>query len=288
MFINRYRYKSFFKRILEDNLWVVRFLFNWLLNGGKTKTVLFYPEFPNKRMVLSKILKENNINMTNNPMLKHSLVIDWQNETERARFDWPKITTQPTINSKIDTIGKYAIDEIHQQVFGYCVNLNPKEHQGKMVLKSDANAMHDGKVIDGPITEVNKQYVYQLVIDNTAENNQVLDYRVPVVGDEIPFVYLKFRPRETRFSNINSSAKMVEVKTVLSLDEQEKITTFCKLLKVDYAELDVLRDNASKLIYIVDVNPTPWGPPNHLEKHKVKESKQKLFDAFLNQFFNRQ
>ena len=80
----------------------------------------------------------------------------------------------------------------------------------------------------------------------------------------------------------------MEVKTVLSLDEQEKITWFCKLLKVDYAELDVLRDNDSKLIYIVDVNPTPWGPPNHLEKHKVKESKQKLFDAFLNQFFNRQ
>jgi hypothetical protein len=284
MFINKYHYKSFFKRILENKLWVARFIFNWILNGGKTKTILFYPEFPNKRMVLSKILKENNINLTNNPKLKHSLVIDWQNETKRKRFDWSIISNKPAVNSKIDTIGKYAIDEIHQQVFGYCVNVNPLAHQGKMVLKSDANAMHDGKVIEGPIAVVNKQYVYQLVIDNTAKNNQVLDYRVPIIGDEIPFVYLKYRPIETRFSNINSSAKMVEVKSALNVEEQQKITAFCKRLNIDYAELDVLRDNASKLIYIVDVNPTPWGPPNHLEKQKVREVKRRLFAAFERQF----
>ena len=42
------------------------------------------------------------------------------------------------------------------------------------------------------------------------------------------------------------------------------------LLHVDYAELDALRDAQSGKLFVIDVNPTPWGPPAELsDEQKV-------------------
>jgi hypothetical protein len=35
---------------------------------------------------------------------------------------------------------------------------------------------------------------------------------------------------------------------------------------LEFGELDILRDNLSQKIYILDVNNTPSGPPNHIKK----------------------
>ena len=40
-------------------------------------------------------------------------------------------------------------------------------------------------------------------------------------------------------------------------------------MHLDYGELDVLRNRDDGLLYIVDVNPTPWGPPNHLSRQET-------------------
>ena len=58
-------------------------------------------------------------------------------------------------------------------------------------------------MIDGPITEVDPGLAYERLVDNRTDENTVLDLRVPMVGDEIPFVYLKHRPLGDRFSNTN-------------------------------------------------------------------------------------
>ena len=36
---------------------------------------------------------------------------------------------------------------------------------------------------------------------------------------------------------------------------------FCRTIGLDMGEIDVLRDNATGRIYIVDVNSMPFGPP---------------------------
>jgi len=89
--------------------------------------------------------------------------------------------------------------------------------------------------------------------------------RIPVICGKIPFAYKKYRPIETRFSNTNARAELVDKSAVISADEEAKILAFCRKQGVDYAELDVLRDNDTQKLYVVDVNPTPWGPPNHLD-----------------------
>ena len=49
----------------------------------------------------------------------------------------------------------------------------------------------------------------------------------------------------------------------------------------DWAELDVLRDNASGMIFVVDVNSTAFGPPNHLPPDETVRAQQLMLPSFL-------
>jgi hypothetical protein len=46
----------------------------------------------------------------------------------------------------------------------------------------------------------------------------------------------------------------------------------------------VLRDNHSKLIYIIDVNKTPYGPPNGLSSEETKKAVDLLTKSFVKAF----
>ena len=110
------------------------------------------------------------------------------------------------------------------------------------------------------------------------------DIRVPVFGHLIPFCYRKRRPIDSRFSNENTSATLCEVDTVLSAAEVQQIFQFCDAMGLDYGELDVLRDRDDGRLYVVDVNNTPWGPPNHLDPASVPVALQRLAHAFVAAF----
>lgn len=278
MLLNNYQYLSPIKRFWEDLMWFIRFGVNYIRNGFKTKTILFYPEYTNKRTVLSKILKENGWNITNNQRISHQITIAWENKTFRKE---PDLELKSVLNAGLTDISKEKVNALHEKVFGYGFHVNPTTHSGKMVAKSDENAQHDGKLMDGPIEKVEKGVVYQIVIDNTVNNAEVMDLRCPVFGSSIPFVYKKYRPIADRFSNTNTRAELVKTERVLSTLEKENIIAFCKTIGADYAELDVLRNKKDGRIYIVDVNPTPWGPPNHLPQAQVNTAKEKLYQAFF-------
>ena len=102
------------------------------------------------------------------------------------------------------------------------------------------------------------------LIDNRTDGGAVEDLRVPVVGGEIPFVYRKHRPFCDRFSNTNLWVGLATAEQVLSEGEQELLRGFCRAMGLDLGELDVLRDAGDTRIYVVDVNPTAWGPPRPL------------------------
>jgi hypothetical protein len=126
------------------------------------------------------------------------------------------------------------------------------------------NAKHDGTILDYP-EKPEKGYVYQKIINNYV-GNLVLDYRVPYVFGEMPFVYLKYRPVNNRFSNTNSFVNIEHTNKIFSESELKKINKFCVLMGLEFGELDILRDNLSQKIYILDVNNTPSGPPNHIKR----------------------
>lgn len=110
------------------------------------------------------------------------------------------------------------------------------------------------------------------------------DIRVPIVGSEIPFLYLRYRSLEDRFADVDMRAELVAVSDALHYDEPARLLLVAALLGVDYCEMDCLRDRASGRLYAVDVNTTPWGPPRRLSAEEGEHAIDRLAAAFVEQF----
>ncbi len=129
--------------------------------------------------------------------------------------------------------------------------------------------------------------VYQKMINNTL-GDEVLDIRVPIIKGTVPFVYLKYRRLTSRFSNKNiASDGRIPWCPFSLIMRSARIKQFAEKLGLDFGELDVLRDVDNGKIYIVDVNNTPCGPPNHLAKAESARAIQILSDSFNTVFFAR-
>ena len=72
----------------------------------------------------------------------------------------------------------------------------------------------------------------------------------------------------------NTKAIIAEVDDLLAKEEIEKICLFANKMGLDYCEVDVLRDRDSGLIYIVDANNTPSGPPSPISEGRWKGRRQ--------------
>lgn len=239
--------------------------------------------------VLSKIISVLNLTPSQGYDGDEDLNIFF-NAPETSRRDYPP----SSINYNFESNLKSFIDVAHMKVFGRSVCVIPDEivSGGRYLTKSDENAAHDGKIVsyeeiktlgDADLSGL----VLQRVINNVLDDNSVFDIRVPIVGSEIPFVYLKSRPKNNRFSNINSSSCIVGVPDVFTEAEVEQIMSFCRELNFEYGELDVLVDVTTKEIWIVDVNNTPGGPPNGLSRKEMDVSVGLLAGAFYRNFVDK-
>lgn len=258
----------------------------YVANGCRVKTILTLPHKPGPDSVLYKICHRLGVRMVDTAGIKADLAIHWEDCTVRQReatLDRLSVT-QPVLNSRCLDISKRKVEAVHQAVFGYGLAVNPREFTGRCVKKSNENALHDGKIIQGPVAQVEEQCVYQRVVNNSRDGKFVEDIRVPVFGKAIPFCYRKFRPIGWRFSNQNNSAELCEVAEVLSAQEVDLLLRFCHEMGLDFGEVDVLRDVDDGKVYIIDVNNTPFGPPNHLSGIDVQQALKKLSAAFQSEF----
>ena len=179
-------------------------------------------------------------------------------------------------------VSKRNVERVFAEVFGYALAVDPTTHAGPCVAKSDRrNSAHDGRVIDCPIAEADPELAYERLVDNRLEEAGFLDLRVPVVGGVIPFVYRKHRPLHDRFSNTNLWVGLAAAEEVFSGGERELLRAFCGAMGLDLGELDVLRDAADGRIYVVDVNPTAWGPPRPLRTADASRAVRAYAAAFV-------
>ena len=239
--------------------------------------------------VLSKIIEVLNLQPSRGGEGDEDLHIFF-NAPERSRQDVP----ESSINYFFQSNLKSDIDVVHKRIFGRSVCITAREivPEGHYLTKSDANAVHDGKVRSYEEVKQLKRkdlegVVLQRVINNILDEKSVFDVRVPVIGNEIPFVYLKSRPQSDRFSNTNSTACVVGALDIFKREEIEQILTFCKVLHLEYGELDILVDSKTKDIWIVDVNNTPAGPPNGLSRKEMDVSVGLLAGAFYRNFVDK-
>ncbi len=293
-FINNYRKgMPFPKKMLEDTMYRIYWLINYLKNGKQIKTALFYPQFPSKSTVLHKAFRYLNFNITNNPDKIHSIVIFWYDwtfsEPDAQILELAK--TKKVVNLHCNDISKSYVDEVFTQIFGYYSLVDCTTYAGLMVKKNEINAVHDGEIIQGPVAR-QEGFIYQKLINNVVEGKFVADMRVPVIGGKIPLVFVKYKTLETRFGlfkRFHNRLKNAEVhppEKLFSTDEIEKIILFCSKFGLDYGEVDVLRDLDNGKIYLIDVNNTPTGPP-YLDKQAKKEALHVMARAFAEAFLNK-
>ena len=167
---------------------------------------------------------------------------------------WP----DTAINVGITDISKHYVGQVFKRVFGYDLSVNPLLYQGAMVEKSDENAAHDGRVVQGPLAvhALRQGSVYQKLVDSTALGPRSEDLRVIYVMGKIAIVFHKFKHLEKRFGTDYDQVDIRETDDVFSQAEQASIIKFCRAMGLDFGALDVLRDKHDGRIYIVDVNKT--------------------------------
>ena len=245
---------------------------------GQPQFVLVHPDWPSKRasiMAYADSLKWVVTNRSETPAQLNGttvLKLAFDDRTEKRQ-------AQPGFwNGHCLDISKSTLDRHHQVVFGYGVNVEPATHSGPMLEKSEGNAVHDGKEIQGPLSpdQLQPGKVYQRIIDNRTDEGLFEDLRVVVIHGEVPVVYLKRKSGEVRYTNETAEVDLAESpKTVLSEGEIDQITSLSAKMCAEFAELDVLRDRQDGRIYCVDLNPTPYGPPAGLnETHRADAFQQ--------------
>lgn len=186
-----------------------------------------------------------------------------------------------TVNRRHRDNLKTTVARQWREASGQELDVDPRNHPGLIVEKSDANATHDGRIVRGPLreAEIIQGKVYQRLIDNTA-GDEVVDLRVTFHGNSVPIVYKKRRPVSSRFSNTNSGVEIAEPAAVFSDAELSKLLRFAELAGLDFGEADVLRDNESGMIWVVDSTQGPAGPPNGLSDRDKREAVERLSAAF--------
>jgi hypothetical protein len=288
---NKYRrgipvYEAAHKDLL---LWLkeIRFYFR---NNGRHRTMLVYPHFPSRGSTIYKLAGHMQFNVTNRLTHEFELAVYWEYTTFREEYHELEALAEkgyiPVINLYSRNIGKKYIDQMFKEVFGYSISIDPLSFMKKCVRKSDINAKHDGTIIQCPIKRVEDKYVYQKLVDNSWGDDSVMDIRVIVIKNVLPYLFLKFRKRSVRFKNISENPILIPTSEILKPQEIENINLFVKKIQLEYGELDVLRDNNDGKIYIVDVNNTPQGPPKHTKRSDKKKIFRIMKEAFITSFLS--
>ncbi len=190
-------------------------------------------------------------------------------------------SAKPAFNVGCFDIRKSVVARIFEETFGYALGVDPSAHHGMLVEKSESNGKHDGRLVEGPIASPKPGHVYQRNIENTFDGAEHVDIRTPVVGGRTtPFVFLKRRARDLRFTNDNHRVDLAATDAMLSRDEQEKIAAFARAMRLDFGGLDILRDRNDGRIYIVDANKTDMGPPSAMRAQDKLTAMRALADAF--------
>lgn len=185
------------------------------------------------------------------------------------------------INDTDFTDDKLVVQREFERTFGYGLEIDPTTYVGKAVKKSRVNAKHDGEIIECPIPKADPEMAYQLLVDNRNEDGDILEIRVSIMAYQPQLCHLKWRTEANRFVNWNKLIRLVpSIEDEFSAEELSKMAAFARSMALECGDMDVLRDNKTGRIYIVDANNTPYGPPNNIDEGDAPKLLRQYADAF--------
>ncbi len=238
------------------------FLAALVRNGFRSRYILSLPDLPSSQSALYKIAHRLGYRLTQDSHRHADIAIAWEDCTVRTKAAEVEAVaeTRRVLNIRVADIGKQRVDEVFERTFGYSLRVDPENHTGPLLRKSEANAQHDGQILEGPVRP-EPGFAYQRLVQNHV-GGLLEEVRVYVFGHSLPFGLLQRYPTKHRFTLEAGEASLHDINELFSSAELEQLRRFCSEMGLDYGAIDVLRDSDDGRIYVVDVNNTPFGPVN--------------------------
>jgi hypothetical protein len=256
------------------------------MSGHKRPTIAFYPDKPRPWYFIWPVMHVSGARVIED-VGAADIVMQFDDTTETAH---PHPAVKPgarLVNFNCHDVSKSHVAALFEQAAGYSLTVDPKTFTGRMVEKSEINAAHDGRVIDGSLAEPIVGKTYQRLIDNEIDGGLVEDLRCCLVGGTPTVVFRKRRPIARRFDNMNTDVRLDELRNCFSADEVVVIERFAAAMGLDWGGVDVLRDRSSGQIFIVDANKTDMGPPLSLKLGGKLRATRRMARAFAEKFSDR-
>lgn len=207
-------------------------------------------------------------------------MIAWETDTWFA----PRLARRlpdDAINGRCRDVSKSRVGDAWLKVAGYPLAVDPTKTSGPIVEKPEENARHGGRIVEGPLAKTRRGEVYQRLVDCRIDG-QIHQLRAVVMGGAIVLLYEKWRPEPMWFSGTQLSVPRT-ASEIFSPAEEKLVLAMAAEMGADYAEIDVLRDEPTGLIYVVDVNRTPARPHNlpEADQKRVYDIQAEGFRALL-------
>ena len=252
------------------------------LTGHKRPTIAFYPDKPRPWYFIWPVMHASGAKLISD-VSKADIVFQFD-DTTMTDNGVPK--TKPgarLVNFGCNDISKSVVAAAFERAAGYNLAVDPRTYTGPMVEKSEKNACHDGRIIEGPMEPLEDK-TYQVLVDNEVEGGLIEDLRACICGGKPAIVFRKRRAVGRRFLNENVDVVLDTPANVYTKDELDVITRFAAEIGLEWGGVDVLRDNATGKIYIVDANKTDMGPPVALKLGDKLKATRRMAKAFVAAF----
>ncbi|MEL6245392.1 MAG: hypothetical protein AAFY43_11100 [Pseudomonadota bacterium] len=252
------------------------------ITGHKRPSIAFYPDKPRPWYFIWPVMHVAGARLIDDPA-EADIVFQFDDTTQTANTP-PSIRGSATmVNFACDDVSKTRVAEAFAKVAGYDLSVDPRTHDGPMVEKSEMNAAHDGRIIEGPMDPIPGK-TYQRLIDNEIERGLVEDLRCCIVGGKVTLSFRKRRPLASRFLNENAEVLLDQPRNCYAPEEITLIEAFAAEIGLDWGGIDVLRDRTSGKVFIVDANKTDMGPPIALKLGDKLKATRWMARAFAEAF----
>jgi hypothetical protein len=256
------------------------------LSGYKRPTIAFFPDKPRPWYFIWPVMHVAGARVVDDPA-NADIVMQFDDQTSTQNVP-PRVRADARlVNFQCHDVSKSRVAAVFERAAGYALTVDPTTFKGRMVEKSEANAAHDGRILEGPLTEPVPGKTYQRLIDNEIPGGLVEDLRCCLVGGTPIVVFRKRRALDRRFANENIEVKLDDPRNCYSADEISVIERFAAGLGLDWGGVDVLRDCRTGRIYIVDANKTDMGPPLALKLGQKLRATRLMARAFAETFSKR-
>lgn len=249
------------------------------ISGYRRPTIAFYPDKPRPWYFIWPVMHVSGAKLIDD-VANADIVMQFDDSTETNNTVPVVKAGARMLNFTCDDIAKSTVSAAFERASGYSLSVDPTTHQGRMVEKSELNAAHDGRILEGPLDTPVPGKAYQRLIDNEIDGGLVEDLRCCIVGGSPIIVFRKRRPLERRFLNENVQVLLDEPRNCYTDDEITVIERFAAEIGLDWGGVDVLRDRMTGRIYIVDANKTDMGPPVALKLGAKLRATRRMARAF--------